>query len=223
MARAKSKSTDLIVSARTDGQKEYLRAMENSDIIICNGKAGTGKTLMAVGYALQCLIYEPSKYKKIVMVRPAVTACDEDLGFLPGELEDKMAPFVAPMTDSMLFYLNNGKVDYMLRKGEVEIWPIAYMRGRTLNDCVAIFDEAQNSTLNQMKMFLTRIGRNCKTIIEGDVTQSDLKGEDKRTNGLLDISRRLQGIDGVSIIKLSDSDIVRSKLVSKVLERYEDE
>jgi phosphate starvation-inducible PhoH-like protein len=225
--QAKSKKKEVkppepkTVRPKTKGQEAYLEAIRNNDIVICDGKAGTGKTLLAVGQAIKYLREEPEKYRQIIMVRPAITACDEDLGHLPGELEAKMAPFVAPMVDSMKLFLNGSEVDHYLRTKTVDIWPIAYMRGRTLNDCIAIFDEAQNSTSKQMKMFLTRIGRNCKAIIEGDVSQSDLHGRDKTNNGLRDIMSRLDGMQGVATIYLGGQDIVRSEIVSRVLERYE--
>lgn len=215
------RSEPIKIRPKTKGQELYVEAILRNDIIICDGKAGTGKTLLAVGQALRYIREEPEKYRQIVMVRPAVTACDEDLGHLPGELEAKMAPFVAPMVDSMKLYLNGSEIEYYLRTKLVDIWPIAYMRGRTLNNCVAIFDEAQNSTPKQMKMFLTRIGQNCKAIIEGDVTQSDLHGNDRKLNGLKDIMERLDGMPGVATIYLGGQDIVRSEIVSRVLERYE--
>lgn len=215
------KTAEIRVRPKTPGQQAYIEAIENSDIIVCDGKAGTGKTLLAVGRALRYLREEPDKYQRIIMVRPAITACDENLGHLPGEIDEKMAPFVAPMIDSMRLFLNGSEIENYLRTKVVDVWPIAFMRGRTLNNCVAIFDEAQNATPSQMKMFLTRIGQNCKVIIEGDITQSDLKGEAKAQNGLRDIIVRLGGLDGVSIIHLGGKDIVRSEIVSRVLERYE--
>lgn len=212
------------VEARTEGQQAYLGLIESCDIILCDGAAGTGKTLLAVGMALKMLFDQPEQYRKLVMVRPAVTVRDEDIGFLPGDIDDKMRPFMAPMMDSMEFFLNQGEIMSLIDGGAVEVIPVSYMRGRTFNNCIIIFDEAQNSTIGQMKMVLTRIGFGTKAIIEGDVTQSDLVGDNGTNNGLRDVIDRFgkpNVLEGFGIAQLGSKDVVRSPIVRKLLSRYE--
>jgi phosphate starvation-inducible PhoH-like protein len=209
------------IEPRTDGQAGYVTLIEDNDITICNGKAGTGKTLLAVGMALHLLKDRPDKYTRIVMVRPAVTVKGEDLGFLPGDIEDKMKPFMMPMIDSLKFFMQNSDVLGLMDSGVVEISPISHMRGRTFNNCIIIFDEAQNSTFSQMKMVVTRIGFNTKLIIEGDVTQSDLDSADGVTNGLRDAMTRFKGLEGVGICTLGSEDIVRSPILNRIIDTYE--
>lgn len=209
----------IAITPRTPGQEEYIDAIENSDIVVCHGPAGSGKSLLAVGMALKYYYECRDKYQKIVMVRPAVPACDEDLGSLPGDLDEKMAPFIAPMIDSMRYYIDEAEIYRLTKREAIEIIPIAYMRGRSLVRSIIIFDEAQNASPEQMKMFLTRIGFSCKAIIEGDIYQSDIKRR-SAINGLSDAIERLQGLDGIGIVKLENRDIVRSSLISKILERY---
>lgn len=211
---------DIHVFAKTNGQQHYIDLIEDNDLVICNGRAGTGKTLIAVGMALKFLKDYPETYNRIVMVRPAVTVQGEQLGYLPGGIDEKMDPFVAPMIDSMKYFLDAGSIVGLVDGDALEIIPLAYMRGRTFNNTIIIFDEAQNATVEQMKMFLTRIGFNTKAIIEGDTTQSDLPSND-RHNGLVDAMDRLEGLDGVGIIELTSQDIVRSPIVQRVLSRYE--
>lgn len=209
------------IEPRTDGQLSYVTLIEDNDITICNGRAGTGKTLLAVGMALHLLNERPDKYSRIVMVRPAVTVKGEDLGFLPGDIEDKMKPFMMPMIDSLKFFMMNSDVLGMMDSGVVEISPISHMRGRTFNNCIIIFDEAQNSTFSQMKMVVTRIGFNTKLIIEGDVTQSDLDPVGMQPNGLQDAMNRFKGLDGVGICSLGSEDIVRSPILNRIIDTYE--
>lgn len=209
------------IEPRTDGQLDYVTLIEDNDITICNGKAGTGKTLLAVGMALHLLKISPDKYTRIVMVRPAVTVKGEDLGFLPGDIEDKMKPFMMPMIDSLKFFMMNSDVMGLMDSGVIEISPISHMRGRTFNNCIIIFDEAQNSTLSQMKMVVTRIGFNTKLIIEGDVTQSDLDSGDFQSNGLRDAMTRFKGLEGVGICTLGSKDIVRSPILNRIIDTYE--
>lgn len=213
--------TQVEVLAKTEGQSYYIKSIEDNDVIICDGKAGTGKTLIAVGMAIKLLRDYPETYNRIIMVRPAVTVQGEDLGYLPGGIDEKMHPFIMPMLDSMRYFLDEGAMSSMIGNGALEIIPVAYMRGRTLNNTIVIFDEAQNSTTSQMKMFLTRLGFNSKAIIEGDVSQSDLSGEDKTHNGLSDVMKRLDNVEGVAVIKLTADDIVRSPIVARILRHYD--
>lgn len=213
--------TQVDVLAKTEGQQYYIKSIEDNDVVICDGKAGTGKTLIAVGMAIKLLRDYPETYNRIIMVRPAVTVQGEDLGYLPGGIDEKMHPFIMPMLDSMRYFLDEGALSTMIGNGSLEIIPVAYMRGRTLNNTIVIFDEAQNSTASQMKMFLTRLGFNSKAIIEGDVTQSDLTGDDKINNGLADIMKRLNGVEGVSVVQLTADDIVRSPIVTRILRHYD--
>jgi phosphate starvation-inducible PhoH-like protein len=212
---------EIKLEPKTDGQSYYLDLMTDNDITICDGKAGTGKTLLAVGMALSLLKERPDKYRRIVMVRPAVTVKGEDLGFLPGDIEDKMKPFMMPMLDSLKFFMLNSDMLSLMDSGVIEISTIAHMRGRTFNNCIIIFDEAQNSTFAQMKMVVTRIGFNTKLIIEGDISQSDLDLETDQVNGLEDIIDRFQDIDGVGICNLGSEDIVRSPILSRIIETYD--
>jgi phosphate starvation-inducible PhoH-like protein len=212
---------DIEVRGKTEGQQEYIRLIEDNDLIVCNGRAGTGKTLIAVGMALKMLRDYPETYYRIVMVRPAVTVEGEDLGFLPGGIDEKMDPYIAPMLDSLKYFLDEGSISGLIAGDALDIIPLAFMRGRTFNNCIIIFDEAQNSTPLQMKMFLTRIGFNSKAIIEGDTSQSDLGGDGKRNNGLTDVLSRLKDLEGVGMIELTSQDIVRSPIVQKILKRYD--
>jgi len=180
--------------------------------------AGTGKTLIAIHAAID--LYEKQEYEKIFIVRPAIEACGEKIGFLPGGIGDKMKPLVAPIYDNLRVFIKDEGFISALTVGEpsvIEVIPMAFLRGRTLNNCVVILDEAQNTTPAQMKLFLTRIGHNCKVIIEGDSTQSDL---DFR-NGLDDIiDKGIGAVEGVGTVELGESDIARSKLVGRILRMY---
>lgn len=206
---------------KTDGQKHYMDLIEDNDVTICNGPAGSGKTIVAVGMALKLLKDKPDKYKRIIMVRPAVTVKGEDLGYLPGDIDEKMKPFMVPMLDSIKCFLQMSDIISMLELGIIEICPIGYMRGRSLNNCVMILDEAQNSTAAQMKMVITRIGFNTKMIIEGDVTQSDLDGSSGLDNGLKDAIKRFGNVDGVGVCVLEAKDIVRSPILSRLINTYD--
>ena len=163
-------------------------------------------------------------YARILIVRPATTACNENIGFLPGGINDKMRPLIQPIVDSLRFFIKDeGYLASLLPSemglGPIEISSLAYMRGRTFNDCIVVFDEAQNSSPEQMKLFLTRIGKNCKVIIEGDVTQSDIS-PNIEDNGLFDAIKRLQGVKGIGVVALEKKDIVRSEIVARILDRY---
>lgn len=212
---------DIEVKAKTKGQESYIESIQNNDVTICDGAAGSGKTLMAVAMALKLLSENPHKYNRIIMVRPAIVVKGEDMGYLPGDADDKMRPFIAPMMDSLGYYMNQGEIQSLFDSGAIDVIPVAYMRGRTLNNCILIFDEAQNSRWEHMKMMLTRIGFNCKTIIEGDVTQSDLDGVNAQNNGLKLAFQKLQGVEGIGLIKLETTDVVRSPIVRRILERLD--
>lgn len=216
------RSQQVEVLAKTDGQQHYIKCIEDNDIIICDGKAGTGKTLIAVGMAIKLLRDYPETYNRIIMVRPAVTVQGEDLGFLPGGIDEKMHPFMIPMLDSMRYFMDESAIATMMGHATIEIIPVAYIRGRTLNNTVVIFDEAQNSTPAQMKTFLTRIGFNTKAIVEGDISQSDLPGDGKANNGLTDAMRRLDDVEGVAVVRLTSEDIVRSPIVARLLKKYDE-
>lgn len=201
---------------RSLNQKLYIKCLEKNDIVFALGPAGTGKTYLAVLYALSKL--KGNKYKKIILVRPIVEA-GEKLGFLPGDFKDKVDPYLIPIYDGLYDALGKENVDKMINRGTIEVAPLAYMRGRTLEDAIIILDEAQNTTLSQMKMFLTRLGFNSKMIITGDVTQIDLPN--KNISGLLEATSLLNDIDGIKIVKFQKYDVMRHPLVYKIIERYE--
>lgn len=201
----------------TDGQRAYIQSINDNVVTFCDGAAGTGKTLLATGAAMKLL--QEQSYSHIIIVRPAIEACGEKLGYLPGGFEDKMRPYIQPIVDNLRFFLNDeGYITTLFETNIIEISPIAYLRGRTFNNSVVIFDEAQNSTIKQMKLFLTRIGRNCKVIVEGDSEQSDLDREE--VNGLGDAMRRFTGVPRIGQVKMGHKDIVRSEIVGAILERY---
>jgi phosphate starvation-inducible protein PhoH and related proteins len=202
---------------RTDGQGRYVAAMRENDMTIAIGPAGTGKTFMAVGMAVTML--RQGLVKKIVLVRPAVEA-GERLGFLPGDLEAKINPYLRPLFDALHDMLDINQVRRYMEDDIIEIAPLAFMRGRTLNNACIIMDEGQNTTVPQMKMFLTRMGNNSKVIVTGDPTQIDLPPTMK--SGLIDALQRLRDVEGVSIVRLDDTDIVRHPLVSRIVQAYDD-
>jgi len=211
------------VTGKTRGQKQYIESILKNEVTLCSGFAGTGKTLIAVGMAMH-LFHQDDSYSKIIVVRPAIEACNEKIGFLPGGINDKMKPLVAPIMDSLRFFISDEGYIASIMPSDmgvsiIEICTLAYMRGRTFNNCVVVFDEAQNSTPDQMKLFLTRIGKNCKVIVEGDVTQSDVS-PNVEENGLFDAIGRLHDLEGIGIIALEKRDIVRSRIVARILDRY---
>ena len=207
------------IETKSIGQRNYLMSIRNNKLTVCDGPAGCGKTLLAAASAANFLFESSHLYDHIVIVRPAVTACNEKLGFLPGSLEKKMEPFTMPVLYSLSKVVGRETFQHFMRSDVIRVIPLAYMRGLTLDNCVVIFDEAQNSTPDQMKMFLTRLGENCKVIIEGDEDQSDISG----VNGLVDAIERLDKMEDVGIIEMDRSDVVRSNFVSAVLERYEED
>lgn len=203
------------VRARTSGQQRYLEAIQRHTITFCLGPAGTGKTYLAMAVAVAAL--RRREIGRIVLTRPVVEA-GENLGFLPGTLEEKVDPYVRPLLDALYDLVDAEKANDYIDKGQIEIAPLAYMRGRTLNDAFVILDEAQNTTPEQMKMFLTRLGFNSKFIVTGDASQRDLPG--KRA-GLTDIEHILGGVDDIAFIHLGSTDVVRHSLVGKIVEAYE--
>ncbi|MDO4663350.1 MAG: PhoH family protein [Erysipelotrichaceae bacterium] len=205
-----------VIFAKTANQKRLVHAFRNEKIIFASGVAGTGKTYLAVAYAVDQL--KRGKIEKIILTRPAVEA-GESLGFLPGDMKEKVDPYLRPLYDALNEMLGQETVERYQEKEIIEIAPLAFMRGRTLNDAIVILDEAQNTTKSQMKMFLTRMGRNCRMIINGDITQIDLIR--KADSGLIHACHILQGIDGIAIQYLDQSDVVRNPLVQKIIERYE--
>lgn len=204
------------IRIKTLGQAKLMEAIKENDIVFASGPAGTGKTFLAVVNAVNAL--KSGEVKKIVLTRPAVEA-GESLGFLPGDLKEKVDPYLMPLYDSLYELLGQEKVETLVERGTIEIIPLAYMRGRTLNDAFIILDEAQNTTSSQMLMFLTRLGQNAKMVVTGDLTQIDLNFKDG-TSGLLDASRRLKKIKGIEVIKLTGQDVVRNPLVQKIIEQY---
>ena len=204
------------IMPKTKGQLAFVKAMQDKPIVFAIGPAGTGKTYLAVIQAVTAL--KKGDVKRIVLTRPAVEA-GENLGFLPGDLKEKVDSYLTPLYDALRVCLGNEKTEVLIEKGTIEIAPLAYMRGRTLDDCYVILDEAQNTTTSQMKMFLTRLGFNSKMIITGDITQIDL--EHKIKSGLEEASAILKGIDDIAILHLSSDDVVRHPLVQKIIERYE--
>jgi phosphate starvation-inducible PhoH-like protein len=202
---------------RTDGQGRYVQALRDNDVVICVGPAGTGKTFLAVGMAVTLL--RQGAVKKIVLVRPAVEA-GERLGFLPGDLVAKINPYLRPLLDSLNDLIDYEQVKKYMENEVIEIVPLAFMRGRTLNSAVIILDEGQNATVSQMKMFLTRMGMNSKIIVTGDLTQTDLPPTLK--SGLNDAVHRLRGIPRLAVVTLDESDIVRHALVQHIVKAYEE-
>ncbi|WP_276847449.1 PhoH family protein [Faecalibaculum rodentium] len=200
---------------RTAGQARLTSAFEDSDIVFAVGAAGTGKTYLAVAWAVQQLKKE--NIERIVLTRPAVEA-GESLGFLPGDMKEKVDPYLRPLYDALYDMLGQETVDRYLERGVIEIAPLAFMRGRTLNKAVVILDEAQNATKAQMKMFLTRMGQQCRMIVTGDVTQIDLIR--RQDSGLVQAADLLKDIDGISVIRLTESDVVRHPLVAKIIAAY---
>lgn len=207
-----------VIYPKTIGQRYLLKCMMKSDIIFASGVAGTGKTYLAVVYATNLL--KKGEINKIILTRPAVEA-GESLGFLPGDLKDKVDPYLRPLYDALHDTLGPEQVEKLMEKEVIEIAPLAYMRGRTLDQAFIILDEAQNTTKAQMKMFLTRMGFNSKIVITGDITQVDLIR--KADSGLVNARQLLEGIDGISFVELTSLDVVRNPLVQKIIERYEQE
>jgi phosphate starvation-inducible PhoH-like protein len=204
------------VQPRSINQRKYVEAIEQNDMTFGVGPAGTGKTYLAVAMAVAAI--NAKKVSRIVLVRPAVEA-GERLGFLPGSLQEKVDPYLRPLYDALYDLLEPEKVEKMLEKNIIEVAPLAFMRGRTLNDAFIIMDEAQNTTIEQMKMFLTRMGANSKAVITGDITQIDLPNP--RKSGLLDAINILDGVEGIQFCHFEDCDVVRHALVQRIVRAYE--
>lgn len=206
------------IRVRSQKQREYFDKVKNNDLVFAIGPAGTGKTFLAVAMALASL--KTNEVSKIILSRPAVEA-GESLGFLPGDLTEKLDPYLKPLTDALFYMLSSDKLKNYMEKGVIEIIPLAYMRGRTLNNSFIILDEAQNATITQMKMFLTRLGSNSKAVITGDITQIDL--DRKENSGLINANKVLQNIEGIEFVYFSEKDVVRHKLVADIIKAYENE
>ena len=204
------------VQPRSLNQRRYVEAIEQSDMVFGVGPAGTGKTYLAVAMAVAAI--NAKRVSRIVLVRPAVEA-GERLGFLPGTLQEKVDPYLRPLYDALYDLLDPERVEKMLEKNVIEVAPLAFMRGRTLNDAFIIMDEAQNTTIEQMKMFLTRMGNNSRAVITGDITQIDLPNP--RRSGLLDAINILNGVEGIVFCHFEDSDVVRHALVQRIVRAYE--
>ena len=206
------------VKPRTPGQSRYVEAIRKYDLTFATGPAGCGKTYLAVATAVESL--RAGDVRKIVLVRPAVEA-GENLGFLPGDLRAKLNPYLRPLMDALGDMIDYDQARQLMEQDTIEVIPLAYMRGRTLNDAFIILDEAQNATISQMKMFLTRMGERSKMVVSGDATQQDLpRGI---TSGLRDALKRLGEIDGIGVVRLQASDIVRHRLVQRIVEAYDDD
>ena len=204
------------IMAKSANQRRYLDAIEQHDIVFGIGPAGTGKTYLAMAQAVNYLLAK--KVSRIILARPAVEA-GEKLGFLPGDLQEKVNPYLRPLYDALYDMLEVEKAERMLERGVIEVAPLAFMRGRTLNDAFVILDEAQNTTSEQMKMFLTRLGFGSKAVVTGDITQIDLPAG--RLSGLVEAMRVVGKVDGVSFIHFDDRDVVRHKLVQAIVKAYE--
>ncbi len=215
---SKHRSTGIrrMVQPRSINQRQYLEAIEGSDMVFGVGPAGTGKTYLAVAMAVAAL--SAKKVSRLVLVRPAVEA-GERLGFLPGTLQEKVDPYLRPLYDALYDLLEPDRVDKMLERNVIEVAPLAFMRGRTLNDAFIIMDEAQNTTSEQMKMFLTRLGNNAKAVITGDITQIDLPNP--RKSGLIEAIEVLKGVDGINFCYFEQGDVVRHQLVQRIVCAYD--
>jgi phosphate starvation-inducible PhoH-like protein len=204
------------VAAKNETQRKYIEAIKKHDIVFGIGPAGTGKTYLAMAMAVSALLRR--EVSRIILVRPAVEA-GEKLGFLPGDLAEKVNPYLRPLYDALYDMIETEKANKLVERGDIEIAPLAFMRGRTLNDSFIILDEAQNTTSEQMKMFLTRLGFNSKTVITGDVTQIDLPGG--RSSGLIEAQKIIEGIEGILFVYFTHKDVVRHKLVQQIIKAYE--
>jgi phosphate starvation-inducible PhoH-like protein len=205
------------ITPKSPNQKRYLDAIRAHDLVFAIGPAGTGKSYLAVAMAVSALIKR--EVARIVLTRPAVEA-GERLGFLPGDVYEKVHPYLRPLYDALYDMMDAEKVAALVEKGAIEVAPLAYMRGRTLNDSFIILDEAQNTTAEQMKMFLTRLGFNSKMVVTGDITQVDLPTS--RTSGLIEIQCILRGIEGIEFVYFTEKDVVRHELVSAIIKAYEE-
>lgn len=216
MSNVPVSSKKRFIVPKTETQREYIEAIKNYDIVIGIGPAGTGKTYLAMAMAVNAFLKK--QVTRIVLARPAVEA-GEKLGFLPGDIEEKVSPYLRPLYDALFDMMEPEKVAKYLERGVIEIAPLAFMRGRTLNDSFIILDEAQNTTSEQMKMYLTRLGFNSKTVITGDITQIDLPAG--KVSGLVEAERILKGIEGIRFVYFTERDVVRHRLVQEIIRAYE--
>ena len=205
-----------LIIPKSHTQSEYVKAIRKNDIVIGIGPAGTGKTYLAMAMAVSALLRK--EVNRIILARPAVEA-GEKLGFLPGDMYEKVNPYLRPLYDALYDMMETEKVNRLVERGDIEIAPLAFMRGRTLNDSFIILDEAQNSTSEQMKMFLTRLGFNSRVVVTGDITQVDLPVE--KVSGLIEIQNILSGIEGIEFVYFSEKDVVRHKLVQDIIKAYD--
>ncbi len=206
----------IIIKAQTTGQKLMVKSINESDMLFAIGPAGTGKTYTAVALAVRAL--KNKEVRRIILTRPAVEA-GENLGFLPGDLKEKLDPYLMPLYDALRDMIHSEKLNYYLENGYIEIAPLAFMRGRTLDHAFVILDEAQNATSGQLKMFLTRMGRSAKFAITGDLTQIDLPK--KQPSGLVEAEKRLKNVEGISFVQLDEKDVIRHRLVKKIIKAYD--
>ena len=204
------------IRAKTSGQHQYVQAVRDHDVTFAIGPAGTGKTYLAVAMAIDFL--KRDVVKRIILTRPAVEA-GEELGFLPGDIQAKVSPYLRPLYDAMFDMIPVSEFEKLIEYGRIEMAPLAFMRGRTLNNSFVILDEAQNTTPTQMKMFLTRLGFHSKTIVTGDITQVDLQEQE---SGLITVQRILEGIEGLTFVRLKKDDVVRHPLVARIIAAYEE-
>jgi len=204
------------VAPKNETQRKYVEAIREHDIVFGIGPAGTGKTYLAMATAVSALLRR--EVSRIILVRPAVEA-GEKLGFLPGDLYEKINPYLRPLYDALYDMIETEKANKLVERGDIEIAPLAFMRGRTLNDSFIILDEAQNTTTEQMKMFLTRLGFNSKTVVTGDITQIDLPSG--RSSGLIEVQKILDDIEGIRFVYFTNKDVVRHKLVQQIIKAYE--
>ncbi len=208
-------NSSMVIAPKTPGQAEYVEAVKNHDLTFCIGPAGTGKTYLAVALAVAML--RSNSIKRVVLVRPAVEA-GEKLGYLPGDMQAKVNPYLRPLFDAMHDMMGFDQIKRFMQNDVIEVIPLAFMRGRTLNGAAIILDEAQNCTVSQMLMFLTRLGNDSKMIVTGDDSQVDLEG--RQTSGLTDAAKRLGGIEGIAVVRLAKIDIVRHPLVQSIVDVY---
>jgi len=211
-----SQGTRRRVNPKSPNQKKYLDVIEQNDIVIGVGPAGTGKTYLAMAQAVSYLMAK--KVSRIILARPAVEA-GEKLGFLPGDLQEKVNPYLRPLYDALYDMMDTDKASRLVERGTIEVAPLAFMRGRTLNDAFVILDEAQNTTSEQMKMFLTRLGFGSKAVVTGDITQIDLPNP--KLSGLVEALKIVKEIDGIGIVYFDDKDVVRHKLVQQIVKAYD--
>ena len=204
------------VTAKNYGQKELIKSIIKNKITICEGPAGVGKTAVSIGMGLQDLL--SNKVEKIIIMRPIIEACGEELGFLPGDVADKMSVWLMPIQDNLAVFVDQSKIDYLLRQKKIEALPLAYARGRSLNHSFVILEEAQNCSPKQLLMALTRLGEDSKMVISGDITQND-KNERGMT-GLQDCIERLEEMQDVGIVRMKEVDIVRNPMIREIIARY---